>query len=104
MFHLTEERLDSVAGCGDQLGIYLTFLGISVGAFIALGGIVWLTPPTDPFKHAVVLVSTVSSGLLGLFFLIMSGFGYTRRRRQLKEIKRTPTQSLPIKPLPQPAP
>jgi hypothetical protein len=87
MLHLSREKVNSLSGCGDRLAIHLTFLGIFVGAFLSLGGILWLTPPEDPKKYATVFAVSISSVLLTIFFGIMAATTYFARRRELRELQ-----------------
>ena len=83
MYHLTQEKIEAISGCGDRLGICLTFFGISIGALVSLGGILWFTPPDDVKKYAVVVALTVISGFSTLVFAVFGGSEFFARKRQL---------------------
>jgi hypothetical protein len=86
MYHLSEERIDAISGCGDRLGICLTFFGISIGALVSWGGILWFTPPNDAKNYAVVVALTVVFGFGTVVFAVFGGSEFLARRRKLKNL------------------
>jgi hypothetical protein len=67
----------------------VAFCGMSFGALVSLGGVVFSTPlPTNP--HAVFVALFVAAGALTAFFGIQSVWGFVQTGKLVKEIKKRP--------------
>lgn len=85
---LTEHELDGLASSNAPL--YLTFLGISFGAFVSLACTLYSVSIIDPVSHATFVAMTWLTLAASVLFGVLAARSFLITHKKLAELKGSP--------------
>lgn len=85
MLSISEHELDNLASWDTSL--YVAFLGLSFGAFVALIITIYTVSITDPIRHASFVSMMWVSATATIFLLIRVILSVRSTRKKLREMK-----------------